>query len=702
MLSSRSVLVACSSFLLAESVLAAPSLLPLKRVRLYEIGVGYFERTGAVGNATVTLPVPASHLDDALKTLVVFSGDGPTRVGGVEFGSSVSRGMARALAGLGVEGEDLGLERLVRGLKGTSVALRVAGERLDGRVVEVLGAERSDLQDCVQKSPGTSAACTPETQPVLVLMTKSGELRRFRLRDVTSVRPTDPGMVARLGAAVDALSEGSARLLKEVRVMASGSGTISLGYVSETPVWRASYRLVLADKPGDSAALQGWALVHNDTDEAWKRVQVELVNGSPDSFLFPLAAPRYARRELVTPQNPLSTVPQLIGSTPDAMWDPEGSEAFGAGGLGLSGIGEGGGGRGEGIGLGSVGTLGHGAGSAHDTASELLSVGNLAGVAAAHGTESGALFRYALDAPLDLRAHGSALVPFLGEGIAARRIALFASAGNPGRSAAFLEHRGAQTLPPGTVAVFSDGGFAGESALPRLKPRQSTAVEFGTDLDVELEELGDQVTDESQRVQFDDERIVVHFRRHHVVTHRIENRSGSGRDVFLELEYVNNAAVSGADELAYDSEKARPFAVYRVGARTTASRTLKVDEGLQRYHLLKNLGSGTLKRLAAERSLPEAQRKPLLAAAGLLARAESDQQNLAAKRSALGVKEAAVIRFREHARAVGRADGAEEVVERLLLAEAQAEAARVAVRTAAASYAANRTKAFAALKALGS
>ena len=44
------------------------------------------------------------------------------------------------------------------------------------------------------------------------------------------------------------------------------------------------------------------------------------------------------------------------------MWGDEIGDAFGAGGLGLSGIGEGGGGRGEGIGLGNIGTLGHGAG----------------------------------------------------------------------------------------------------------------------------------------------------------------------------------------------------------------------------------------------------------------------------------------------------------------------------------------------------
>lgn len=45
------------------------------------------------------------------------------------------------------------------------------------------------------------------------------------------------------------------------------------------------------------------------------------------------------------------------------MWGEEIGDAFGAGGLGLTGIGEGGGGRGEGIGLGNIGTIGHGAGT---------------------------------------------------------------------------------------------------------------------------------------------------------------------------------------------------------------------------------------------------------------------------------------------------------------------------------------------------
>lgn len=46
-----------------------------------------------------------------------------------------------------------------------------------------------------------------------------------------------------------------------------------------------------------------------------------------------------------------------------ALWGDEIGEAFGAGGLGLSGLGDGGGGPGAGIGLDSVGTIGHGKGT---------------------------------------------------------------------------------------------------------------------------------------------------------------------------------------------------------------------------------------------------------------------------------------------------------------------------------------------------
>ena len=134
----------CSMLVSATFVLAvghgagADGSLPLRRVRLYETGVGYFERTGAVTGKPTALPVPAGHLDDALKTLVVLSDDPKNgSVAGVEFGSSVSRSMARSMAGLTTDEAPLNLHALLKSLKGASVELKVGTQTIGGKLVEL-------------------------------------------------------------------------------------------------------------------------------------------------------------------------------------------------------------------------------------------------------------------------------------------------------------------------------------------------------------------------------------------------------------------------------------------------------------------------------------------------------------------------------------------------------------------------------------
>lgn len=695
----RPVLIS-SAFVLALGPGAlAEGTLPLKRVRLYETGVGYFERTGGVNGRATALPVPAGHLDDALKTLVVLTDDPKNgSVAGVEFGSSVSRSMARSLAGLPTDDAPLNLHALLTSLKGAAVELKAGTQTLNGKLVELSDAQSSDLEECVAV-PAKSSECTLKKQPVVVLFTKGGELRRIKVADIASVRPTDPAYASRLGSALDALSDRSARVMKDLRVMAKGGKSVSLGYVAETPVWRVTYRLVLGDKADQKSQIQGWALLHNDTEEAWKGVMVDLVNGRPDSFLFPLAAPRYARRELVTPEQEMSTVPQLMDQTPDSMWT---GDSYGAGGLGLSGIGEGGGGRGEGIGLGSIGTIGHGAGTGSvgaPSASSVLSVGNLASVASAEGVEAGAMFRYSLKQPVDLRAHGSALVPFLGDGILARRIAFFSAAGQSARSAVHVTHQGTQTLPPGTIAVFADGGFAGEAALARMKPRETQVIEFGVDLDVELSERASSSSDETKLLGFERGQLVEHFVRRHRVELALENRSGSGRDVFLKLGYVNNAKVEGADELAWDSNADKASAVFRIGPRQKLEKKLTVDEGLTRRHDPKKLGSARLRELA--RVLPASQKGVVQKAAELALEAEVRRGALGKRRAEYREVSSEILRLREHARALAKGKGSEAVAKRLLAAEDAAKALRKRIAELDIEAAERSRKAVAVLSALG-
>ena len=151
-------------------------ILPLRTLRLYETGVGYFERSGALTSSDVTsLPVPAGHIDDALKTLVVLDRNGKSTVHGVEFGSSISRGMARALAGLPTEGDaPLGFEQLVLGLRGSGVEVRTRAMVYRGRLVDLVTVTDPD-----------APKDKPKPDPVLLVLTEHGEIVRIPSLDTS-------------------------------------------------------------------------------------------------------------------------------------------------------------------------------------------------------------------------------------------------------------------------------------------------------------------------------------------------------------------------------------------------------------------------------------------------------------------------------------------------------------------------------------
>jgi hypothetical protein len=239
---------------------AAPraSTLPLTRVRFYETGVGYFERSGSVPAGETSLPVPAGHLDDALKTLVVLGGD--VKVNGVAFSSSVSRDMARKLAGLPESGDaPLSFSELSRSFKGAGVTLTTAAGTVAGRLVEVLEPGQGELERCAQSAAegganggevtNAGSGCRLLERGSLLILTAAGELRRVASADVLSLRPSEPAARARLDAALDALSQRGAQTRRDLGVLSSTGGKVTLGYVAEAPVWRSTYRIVLgADK----------------------------------------------------------------------------------------------------------------------------------------------------------------------------------------------------------------------------------------------------------------------------------------------------------------------------------------------------------------------------------------------------------------------------------------------------------------------
>jgi len=592
--------------------------LPLRSVRLYENGVGYFEREGMLGEHGAALGVPASHVDDALKTLLVLS-HGQSTVSGIEFPSVVSDGAARSLAGLSLEGENpADYEHVLRSMTGFRV--EIAGDKgplVRGRLLDVECTTPVPPAGAASASgKGESGDAVPAPAPVvyqLLIVADGGEIVRVPSTTIRTLRPLDPEFSARLQTAVDALGGRSAQLLRELRVRASARAPIRIGYIAETPVWRASYRLVLP-LAGPTAMLEGWALVHNDTDEPWTSVAVELVNGAPDSFLFPMAAPRYARRALATPETELSTVPQLALRTADGLWGDHVDETS-SGGLGISGIGEGGGGFGEGIGLGSIGTLGHGVGAA-DLDAKAITIGDLSEVASAKGKDEGRLFSYRLAQPVSLRAHGSSLLPLLSHGVAIKRFTRFES-DDAGRAAVRFRNDSPYILPDGPIAIFEPAGFSGETIVHRMLPAQTAFLQYGFDLDETLHATQDELSRSVVHVVWNAKTVRLEESDVSVTAHRldIENHAPTPRTAGYVLSGVGtNAKVEGADELDYDPSAGHAIAFLTVPSRQNMRRTLRVTEARSTATALSALTMDAVTRLSTSESLPASERAILKAA----------------------------------------------------------------------------------------
>ena len=665
---------------------AETAILPLKSVRLYESGVGYFERSGGIGSDVTALPVPSGHLDDALKTLVILAsgaaGKKDAQVLGLEFPSSVSRGMGLALAGLpaGSGSETPGpisYKDLLTSLKGAAVEVRSGQQTLSGRLIDVLPAPPPVKRGKSDSDGETGTGLAPADGLLLLLLSDRGELHRIPSELLTAVRPLDPSFTTRLRTALDANTHTGAQSQRLLRLLSRDTGPVTLGYVAETPLWRVTYRLVL-DAHGKGGVLQGWALIHNDTDEDWKQVRVHLVNGRPDSFLFPLAAPRYARRTLVTPETRLSTVPQLLGKTPDGMWgdfaDEEG-ESVGLGSFGTVGYGSGGGGVGTSHGRGSVSGR---AAASPELESSLLSVGNLANLAQSTGVEAGALFTYALGETLELRAHGSALVPFLQESIEVEAITWLDAEGGSPRTGIRFQNSTRQTLPAGPISVFENGGLAGETALERLKPGERRFLQYGSDLDVELTPARTQSRDELQRATFDGSRLVRHFLRKRDVAYRVVNRSGTPRSLYLTLPIGANAQVQGADRLDFDAASKHPIAVFELPPQSQVERPVSTIEGLEQGQALNTLTPERLTELSQATALPAAERAALTEAIARQREAEETTKEIAKAKTEIQKTETELTRLRQHLSALGKDAGGSQnpIVQRVIAAEDRLTAAQ--------------------------
>lgn len=275
--------------------------LPVRRVVLYKTGVGYFEHLGTVRDRQeVAIRFTSGQLNDVLKSLTTID-LGKGRIAGISYNSIAP--IEQRLGGLRLPlAASTSAFDLLGSLRGARVEVITGAAVVEGRLLSV---ERRTL---LQKD-------TPATVEAFSILTDAGEMRSFDLTPAVRVRIVDRDLRQEVGRYLDVVGSAREQDVRRMVIASAGTGERQLfvSYISEVPIWKSTYRLVIPEK--GKPLLQGWAIVDNTIGEDWSNVELSLVAGSPQSFIQHISQPYYGRRPVVALPQAAQMTPQTHQAT---------------------------------------------------------------------------------------------------------------------------------------------------------------------------------------------------------------------------------------------------------------------------------------------------------------------------------------------------------------------------------------------------
>ncbi|MGH7174048.1 MAG: DUF4139 domain-containing protein, partial [Gemmataceae bacterium] len=525
--------------------------LPLSQIVLFNSGVGYFQREGAInGDARVDLQFPAGDVNDLLKSLVL---------------QDLGHGKVTTISYDGQEPIERTLKTFALDLTGNPTFGQLLNQARGEKIEVVLQADKGGASSTLT---GTIVGMESRTEPgprevhMLNLLCAEG-MRCVPLNTLQRVRFLNAVLDGELHRALDVLANVHNSQKKNVSVQFSGEGkrTVKVGYVVEAPMWKSSYRLVL-DKAG-KATLQGWAIVENTTEEDWKDVGMALVASRPISFQMNLYQPLFVPRPLVEPERFASLRPPVYDGM---LANVQNNVAMPNGGMGMAGMG------GQGfnqLGLQNgqqLGNLGGGFNryqlnnnivqapgvnrlnyeqlqqrrqQREKLREEAKKVGNavawnvafdpISGVPTAAVAETnGDQARYLIDHKISLARQRSALLPLVNQEITSQRVSIFNDKVNskfPLRGLKIKNGTG-QNLMQGPVSVYEGSSYAGDARLPDLQANEERLLSFAVDQAVEVKSETKSQPESLTMVRILKGVLEQTHRQRGTVKYLIKNRSG--------------------------------------------------------------------------------------------------------------------------------------------------------------------------------
>jgi len=508
--------------------------LPVTRVALFSSGVAYLEHTGTIsGDSDLKLWFPKDAVSDIFKSMIVNDFDNG-HIAGVELAANAP--LERTLGSFRIDlSKDPDLFSLLGQLKGAEVVV-AAPEPVKGRILNV--EQHLTRQD------------DTEVPAVQLNLFSQGTVRPIPLDTITSIKLADEAMAAEMEAALDSLTEAADRNRKAIQIKLRGKGSrrVRIGYATEAPVWRTSYRL---DLNNEASELQGWAIVENSTDSDWNNVTLHLMGGRPISFKQDLYTSYYIDRPLVVDEN-LSPAPPLRHA-PGKTFAKKKSRAF------------------DRALVESADSM-----EVHSMAAA-PSPGNISeGVAsAAQGRSVGELFAFTLKSPISLGRQKNALIPIIQQPIAAEKVSVY-------NAATHLDHpyHGVRfgnatdlNLPAGPVTIYADGLYGGDARLGDLTVNEKALLSYAVDMKVK-------VTSEQKHQPHLTAKIVSGVLEEHrkstfTQTYRLDNRDTTAKEMIIEHPFTPGRTLVKPTE---DMERTTSHYRFTVKLKPETEQTFTVTE----------------------------------------------------------------------------------------------------------------------------
>ncbi len=540
----------------------------MRRVVLYKNGVGYFEHLGRVHSSQdVHVDFTSAQLNDVLKSLTVLDLSGG-KITGVGYNSEAP--LARRLATL----------RLALGEKPTTAEFLSA---LRGARLEVRGGNNPAMTGkllSVERKTQNGSNWTVETDEIS-LITDGGEIRSVDINPITSVRIAEKDLQVEVGKYLGLIASSRDQDVRRMTISTTGAGERNLyvSYISEVPIWKTTYRIVLPSKPEKNPLLQGWAIVDNTIGEDWNEVELSLVAGAPHSFIQELSQPYYGRRPVVPLPESVQLTPQTHAATLEAMPRLVSPHVMG----GVPG-GVAGGSMGGVIG-GVIGGMGGAPPPPKPSSVDEAEVEEAREESepVAEGNTIGDLFEYKLKECVTIRKNQSALVPILQTDIAAERVSLWSESLGVARPlrALWVNNASSLTLDGGSFSVLDSNTFAGEGLVEAIKPGERRLLSYATDLGLLVDTKQDSGHERVTRVRIYRGTMTTTREEREKKTYIVRNEDTTPRT--LVIEHPARPEWKLAEDGPKPEEKASGLYRFRLSVEPKKTERLVVNEAKPLY-----------------------------------------------------------------------------------------------------------------------